>query len=193
MYEAAVEIYLSIQHPDTTRSIQAILTRSLIECYADVFAVFRSDDPAKYAKKYIKYARKMTKLFNQQSVDYVAARDRGEVTARPFALARKYQACWNGMDVTARVENIDKGRHVIGYYEFFSIFAHVNPSRQAYLEHFEEPIISNYPNYIMLVLLQSLVSREFIPKEYFITLNQIAADYSADFLKTEFSPEYPSG
>lgn len=191
LYEASAELYLSILQPKTIRSTKAILTRSLIECYSDVYVVFRSDDPIKYAKKYVKYARKMAKLFNKQSMGYTEARDRGEVTTRPFALARKYQACWNGMNVTSRIMNIDNGKHVIAYYEFFSLFAHVNPSRQVYLKHFNDPVIANYPNYIMLIILQTFVVQSFIPEQYFVSLNQIAAEYAAEYTMTVYSPPYP--
>lgn len=191
MYEASTEIYLSILQPHTTRTIKAILTRTLIECYADVFAVFRNDNPSKQAKKYTKYALKLTKLFRRQSEDYTAARDLGKVTTRPFALARAYQSSWNGMNVTSRVEHIDKGRHVIGYYEFFSLFAHVNPSRQVYLAHFNEPVIANYYSYIMLLILQTFVSHDFISEGHFTSLNKIAAEYSAEYIKTDSAPKFP--
>lgn len=191
LYEAAVELYLSILQPNTTRTVKAILTRSLIECYADVFSVFRNDNPAKQAKKYVKYAKKMSRLFDQQAADYVAARDRGEVTLRAFELARKYQACWNGMDVTTRVESIDGGRHVIGYYEFFSIFAHVNPSRQLYLKHLDDPLLARYHSYIMLVTLQGLLAHDFIPDKHLVNFLKILSDYSADYLKRDTAPQYP--
>lgn len=192
MYEASSELYLSILQPGTTRTVKAILTRSLIECYADVFSVFRNDDPAKQAKKYVKYAEKLNRLFNQQAKTYVTARDSGKVTTRAFELARKYQACWNGMNVTDRVGSIDGSRHVIGYYEFFSLFAHVNPSRQLYLQHFDDPVIARYHSYIMLLILQTFVSLDFMPEEHFRSLNKIAADYSEDYIKSSMVvPKYP--
>lgn len=192
LYEAAVELYLSILQPDTTRTVRAILVRSLIECYADVFSVFKNDNPTKQAKKYVKYAQKMNRLFTKQATDYVTARDNGEVTLRAFELARKYQACWNGMDVTTRVKSIDGGRHVIGYYEFFSLFAHVNPSRQLYLKHFDDPVIARYHGYIMLITLQALIARDFVPDNHLISFMKIATDYSSDYLKSSGPvPTYP--
>lgn len=191
MYATSIELYMSILDPSTTQTVKAILTRSLIECYADVFAVFRHENPAKKAKKYVKYAEKLNQLFEQQATGYVTARDNGQVTTRAFELAKKSHTSWNGMNVLDRVENIDGGRHVIGYYEFFSLFTHVNPSRQQYLEYFDNPVIAYYNSYIMLLILQALVSRDFIPQEYFISLNGIAAEYSAHYIKTDFSPQYP--
>lgn len=192
LYEAAVELYLSILQPSTTRTVKAILTRSLIECYSDVFSIFKNDDPAKQAKKYVKYAEKLNRLFERQANEYVSARDRGEVTTRGFELARKYQACWNGMDVTTRVNNIDGGRHVMGYYEFFSLFAHVNPSRQLYLKHFDDPVIARYHGYIMLITLQALISHDFVPDRYLESFLKIINDYSADYIRTDTAPKYPN-
>jgi len=191
LFEAAAELYLSILIPSTTRSIKAILTRSLIECYADVYIVFKNDNPAKQAKKYVKYAEKMDRLFTKQARIYITERNQGKVTTRAFELARKYQACWNGMDVTSRVKNIDDGRHVIGYYEFFSLFAHVNPSRQLYLKHLDNSRIAHYHSYIMLVTLQLLVTRDFVPEKYFPELLAILTDYSEHYSKSDISPAYP--
>jgi hypothetical protein len=188
LYEASIELYLTILLPTTTRTIKAIVTRTLIECYADVYAVFEHKDVPRQSEKYTKYALKMTKLFHKQSNNYKKARDLGDDTTRPFELARSYQACWNGMNVTARVENIDGAKNIIGYYEFFSLFAHVNPSRQVYLDHFDDPTIGSYHSYIMLIILQKLVSRSFIPEHYYNSLNSIAAEYSAEYIKTDFSP-----
>ena len=191
LYEAAVELYLSILEPETTKTVKAILTRSLIECYADTFSIFKNSNPSKQAKKYVKYAEKLNELFHKQANEYVTARDNGSVTTRAFELARKHQACWNGMNVTARVESIDGGRHVIGYYEFFSLFAHVNPSRKLYLQHFDDPVIARYHGYIMLILLQSLVANDFVPDKYLPSFLAILTDYSADYMKSDIAPKYP--
>jgi len=191
LYEAAVELYSSILQSGATRTVKAILTRSLIECYADIFSIFKNNNPTKQAKKYVKYAEKLNRLFNYQAKEYVSARDKGQVTTRGFELARKYQACWNGMDVTTRVNSIDNGRHIIGYYEFFSLFAHVNPSRRLYLKYFDEPVIARYHSYIMLIALQALVSRDSVPDKYLNSFLEIANDYSADYLRTDTAPKYP--
>jgi hypothetical protein len=76
----------------------------------------------------------------------------GEV--RPFQLLKQSEACWDGKNIIDRIEATSHGKHIVAYYEFFSLFRHMSPIRQAYLQHIDsEPTLANYHNYIMLLVL----------------------------------------
>lgn len=191
VFEAALETYLSILQPTTSRSIKAMLTRSLIECYSDTYAIFRHSDPLKQAKKYVKYANKLSKLFSEQANDYVQKRDSGvEGDLRPFEIAKNYMNFWNGKNITDRIKAIERDKHIIGYYEFFSLFTHMNPVRQLYLSAYDdEPVVSGYHGYIMLLIMQSLAVGDVLPEKYFVSINMIASDYSASYILNDNSPK----
>ena len=193
IFEAAHETYLSILQPTTTRSIQAVLYRTLIECYADTYAIFRHSDPLRQAKRYAKYADKLSKLFTGQATDYVQKRDAGvEGELRPFQIAKNYMTFWNGKNITDRIEAIDKSKHTLAYYEYFSLFAHMNPVRQLYLSPLDDPVIGKYYSYIMLSIMQTLVVGEVLPEKFFLSLNEIAADYSIHYTLHDTSPKIKS-
>lgn len=190
IFEAAIEIYLSIIQQNTTVTVRAILTRTLIECHADAYSIFRRGVTNKKAKKYIKYAKKLDGIFRDQSTEYVRLRDSGiDGDVRPFQLLKQSEACWDGKNIISRIEATDHGKHNIAYYEFFSLFTHMSPIRQAYLQSVnDEPAVSNYHNYMMLLILQILVSQPIVGEKYFESLNIIAGEYAADYVRHDYSP-----
>ena len=190
IFEAAIEIYLSTIQPSTTITVRAILTRTLIECHADAYSIFRRGVANKKAKRYIKYAKKLDGIFRDQSTEYVQMRDSGvDGKIRPFQLLRQSEACWDGKNVIDRIEASDHGKHNIAYYEFFSLFTHMSPIRQTYLQRInDEPAINNYHNYIMLLIMQILVSQPVVKGKYFESLNIIAGEYAADYIEHDYSP-----
>lgn len=190
IFEAAIEIYLSAIQPNTTKTTRAILTRSLIECYADAYSIFRRGVVSKKAKKYVKYAHKLHKVFRDQSTEYARMRDSGvDGEVRPFQLLKQSESCWDGKSITDRIEATGHGKHVIAYYEFFSLFTHMSPIRQVYLQYIEnDPALYNYHSYIMLLILQILVSQPAVKEEYLESFNVIAGEYAEDYRKHYHSP-----
>ncbi len=189
LFEASEELYLAVQLQGTSRAIKGVLTRCLIECYADVYAIFMHENPNKKAKQYVRYALSLDELFHQQAINYKRERDAGNGTIRPFELARKAQACWSGVDVTKRVENIDNNTNVIGFYEFFSLFAHVNPSRQTYLSHFDDPGIDKYYSHVMLSIISVFSRANLIPANLHDEIIEISSTYTEYHNQNFSSPE----
>lgn len=190
IFEAAIEIYLSAIQPNTTTTVRAILTRTLIECYADAYSIFCRGVISKKAKKYIKYATRLHKVFGDQSTEYVRMRDSGiDGDVRPFQLLKQSETCWDGKNIINRVEATVHGKHIIAYYEFLSLFTHMSPIRQTYLRRIDShPVIRNYHNYIMLLILQILVLQPIVNEDYFESLNAIAGEYATDYRKHDKSP-----
>lgn len=190
IFEAAIEIYLSAIQPSTTTTVRAILTRTLIECYADAYSIFRRGVVSKKTKKYIKYAYKMDKVFTERATEYVRMRDSGvDGNVRPFQMLKQSEACWDGKNIIDRIGAAQHGKHAIAYYEFFSLFTHMSPIRQAYLKQADnDPALNNYHNYMMLLILQILVTRPIVKEQYFENLNSITAEYAADYTLHDNSP-----
>jgi hypothetical protein len=125
IYESIFELYLSaIKHPSTT--IRATIARSMMECYGDSNAIFRTDDRDTAAKAYID-AASGTLSEIMKSLKEFMSQPKDQRKGRPMQDKGK----WNGVSLTQRIIDIDEGNAAIHTYDMLCYFAHINPLRQA--------------------------------------------------------------
>lgn len=125
IFVSLCELYFS--YPKIVSStIRASVLRSVVELYADTYAIFRSKDVDNSAQKYISSADTAFKRIAQRLPKLISATKTGnKKPSRPFRdLGR-----WNDVGITQRVFDTDNGRAVIHVYDYLCYFTHLSPAR----------------------------------------------------------------